>query len=101
MIDLLGSILCVLQNILLAVLWAGVQVVNALVVAIGALVALLASLLPPMPDPPDDGALSATALGWVAYFLPVGGIVAGLFAMFTLYLLFLAVRIALKWVKAL
>ena len=100
MIGLLQSILCVLQNILLSILWAGATVVNGLVAAIGLLVAAIISLLPAMPAAPDSSALSSTALGWVAWFMPVGGIVGGLAAMLALYIIFRLVKLALNWAKA-
>ena len=99
MLGLLEAILCVLQNILLAVLWAGAQVVNVLVLALAGLAVLLAALLPEMPElpePPDEGVVGA-----IAWLYPVGGVLAGLLVIVTLWLTVMAVRAALRWVKLL
>lgn len=101
MLGLLNLILCTLRNILLAITWGAVEVLNALVLAIGALAGFLVSALPPMPDAPSGSGFSSTALGWIAWFVPVGGILAGLGVMLALYLLFRVAQVALRWVKAL
>lgn len=100
MLDLLRSILCVLRNLLTAILYAGVEVINAVVAGIAALAELLFSVLPAMPDEIDPEAWSPTALGWIAWFVPVGGILGGLAGMLALYFLFRVGAIALRWVKA-
>jgi len=99
MIGVLNAILCVLQNLLLAVLWAGATVVNALVLAIAALAAVVALLLPGMPDPPPPPA--SGVLEVFAWFYPVGGLLAGLLVFVTLWITVVAIKAALKWVKLL
>lgn len=99
MIGVLNAILCVLQNILLAVLWAGALVINALIVALGAFAAALVLLLPGMPDPPpppDSGVLQV-----FAWFYPLGGLLAGLLVFITLWITVVAIKAALRWVKLL
>ena len=99
MLGLLEAILCVLQNILLAILWAGAVVVNVLVLALAGLGVLIAALLPEMPDapgPPDSGVVGA-----IAWLYPLGALLAGFLTIVTLWLAVIAVRAALRWVKLL
>jgi len=98
MVGLLAAILCVLKNILLAVLYAGTFVVNLIIVAAAAFVALLVALLPGMPDVPD--APGGTAIGWMAWFYPVADVVAALATFAALLLTYKLVQIALRWMKA-
>jgi hypothetical protein len=99
MISLLTSILCVLRNIALAVAWALTEVINLVIVALGLFGAFLVDLLPAFPEvPPAPG---GDAAGWIAWFVPASGILAAFVAFGASYLVFLAVRIALRWVKAL
>jgi len=100
MLSVLQSILCVLKNALLAIAWAGVEVVNLLVAALGLFAAGLIALMPSMPDVPELQSME-TARGWLSWAFPVAGLVAVFFTMLTAYALFLLVRIALRWVKAL
>jgi hypothetical protein len=101
MISLLTSILCVLRNILLAIAYAGVWVVQQVVSGIGYLAVTILGLLPEFPDPPALPEQVDTAAGWVAWFVPAAAIVGVFAAVLTGYLVFLGVRIALRWVKAL
>jgi hypothetical protein len=81
------------------VLNALIDVVNLLIVAVGALIGVLFAVLPNMPDapgPPDQGWLEV-----FAYFVPVGAIVAMLGLFLAAYVALLVIRIALRWVKAL
>lgn len=99
MLGVLNAILCVLQNLLLAVAWAGTSLVNGLIAALGAFAAVLAALLPEMPAPPAPPASGVMQI--LAWFYPLGGLLAGLLAFVTLWLLVLVVRAALRWVKLL
>jgi hypothetical protein len=99
MLGVLQAILCVLRNVLLAIAWGGVELVNGLVVAIGGFASLLVLLFPPMPTPPappDDG-----VIGFLAWIFPFGGLLAGLLAFCTCWAVLVAARIVLKWIKAL
>lgn len=81
------------------VLNAIIDAINLLIVAVGALIGVLMALLPDMPDapePPDEGILAT-----LAYFYPVGAVVAALALFVAAYVALLVIRIALRWVKAL
>jgi hypothetical protein len=82
-----------------AVLWALEAAINALILAVGVLIGTVLGLLPGLPDTPDGP--TPQALGWIAWFFPVGGVLAGLVVMVGLYTVFLGLRIVLRWVKAL
>jgi len=99
MLDFLGGIFDVVKQFGQLVLYALVTFANALIEAIGAFIALVISLFPALPDAP--GAPDSGVLQWVNYFLPLGGMLA-LFATFVaVWVSFLAIRVALKWAKAL
>jgi hypothetical protein len=99
MIGLLSGILCVLKTAATGVLWALVTATNLLIAAVGSLASVTLGLLPTMPaapTPPPGSVLSV-----VNYFLPLGGLVAGLAVFVSVWLAFLVIRIPLKWIKAL
>lgn len=81
------------------VLVALVEVVNLIIAAVGALLAVLFLLLPDLPDVPDNPA--PDAVGWIAFFIPAGPILAFAALLITAYTAILIIRIALRWVKAL
>jgi hypothetical protein len=94
MIDLLSSIVAQL------VCWietGGVDVINAMVVAIAAAAVALFAVLPSMPAFPT---LSGD-LSWFYWLVPVSTIASVLATGATLYAAVVLVQIALRWVKAL
>lgn len=99
MIEILKGIFDGIKLIGEMVLWALISFVNLLVEAIGAVIALVFSLLPEMPaapDPPDEGVLQ-----WIVWVLPMGGLVAGFLVFLSLWAAFLVVRVIGRWVKVL
>lgn len=99
MITLLKGILCVLQNLVLGVLWALVELVNLLIAGVGALVNAAKLLLPDMPGALDLPAGAARVLGYINWVLPVSGLLGGLVVVLTLWAAFLVARVALRWAK--
>jgi hypothetical protein len=97
-IQLLQAILCVLQNILLAILYAGAFLINLLVAAIAAFVGVLLALLPSMPELPEPA--DVQALNWMAWFYPVAEVVTALVGMGLLLLTYMVARVALRWMRA-
>jgi hypothetical protein len=93
--------IALLQNIVdLLVCWietAAVTVVNALVVALGALAGALFAVLPSMPAFPTMPA----GLSVVTWVFPLSTLVAAIVTAGTLFVALLAVQVALRWVKAL
>jgi hypothetical protein len=81
------------------VLWALVSAINLVIAAVGAFIGLVLSLLPGFPAVPDLD--QPEAAGWLAWALPVAGIITAFSALVVTYTIFLAIRIALRWVKAL
>lgn len=97
MIGLLSSLLTGIETIGSYVIY-GVEtaindVLGALVTAFNAIL----SLLPGMSSAPSIG--HPQWLDWMAWFYPVGDLVAGLGVIVTLWVAFLAFRFALRWLR--
>lgn len=97
-IDLLGIVVCVLTALASFILAGIIFAVNALIVGIGAFLLALAALMPDMPDAPPnpDGGVLGT-LNWI---MPLSQLLGGLTIVLTLWLAFLGLRVALRWMKA-
>jgi hypothetical protein len=98
-IDALEWLGALIKKIGELVLWAVVSALNALIQALGFFAHLIYDLLPDMPAVP--GAPSNGILGVVNYVLPIGGVIAGLMIFVGLWLLYLIIRVPLKWAKVL
>jgi hypothetical protein len=96
---LLGWILDAIKGIGSLVLVALVDVVNAVILAVGTLISVLFSLLPSLPSPPTVPV--ADWVGWLNWFFPVAEMIAALTAFVVIWTSFLVIRMALRWVKAL
>jgi hypothetical protein len=81
------------------VLWAVVSTINVLVAAVGAVLQTVLGVLPSMPDPPDQPA--GEWVGWLNWLVPVAEILAMATVLLGAYVVFLLVKVALNWVKAL
>ena len=99
MIALLGFLLDGIELIGTYVLWAIESGANVIFAAMGAAVAALFALLPSMSDALAIG--TPTWLGWLNWFYPVGALLDGLAALISLWLGYLAVRWALRLLRAL
>lgn len=100
MLSIFGDILCVLQNILLAIASVGVFAINGLVAALGVLLEAVVFLLPAMPAVPESGA-PPQALAWLAWFYPVSGALLAFGTFLVCWGAFLVIRVVLRWTKAL
>jgi len=98
MLSVLGFVLDGIELIGTYVLWAGETLINAIGAAVVALYALLIALLPSMSDAPAIG--HPQWLDWLSWFYPVGDLIAGLAVIVTLWIGFLAVRYALRFIRA-
>jgi hypothetical protein len=99
MVSLLSQILCWIKGAALGVAWAGATVLNWFIAGVGAFGVLVIALLPPMP--PGPSGLSADVLAIVNYLFPLGAIVGTLGFFVALWLAIMAIRIPLRWIKAL
>jgi len=79
---------------------AVVACLNALIVAIAAVLSGLFAILPDMPDLPTPPDAMTTAAEWVSWFFPVGTVIDILAFVLTMFLLWQAVVLALRWAKA-
>lgn len=98
MLGWLETIACWLANMGKAVLWAICEAFNALIRSAEFVLVAALHLLPPMPPFPE---FDSGVMGWVAWFLPMNELIAGFAVVTTLFLLTLAVRVVLRWLKAL
>jgi hypothetical protein len=74
---------------------------NALIAALASVLAGLFSLLPDMPALPSLPDAMVTAEAWVAWVFPVSTVFDILVFGFSMWLLWQAVALALRWAKAL
>jgi hypothetical protein len=96
--DVFGALLCLLEQFAFLIAKGLMMAVNFVIVGIADAIKLLIAALPAMPDFPQFG---AGQTGWLAYFVPIGGMVELLTSAIAILVLFYAVSIALRWVKAL
>src|SRR4051794_5385900 len=99
MLGLLRSIWNGIRDIPYLVADFFVMIINGLVAAIGAAIHFFVSLLPSFPAAP--GTPDSGALQWINYFVPLSGLLTLFVTFVSCWLGFLAIRIALRWVKAL
>jgi len=100
MLGIFTAILCVLQNIFLAILWAPLAIINLVIAALAALVVGIISLLPTIWEPLSWDA-PPEAMGWLSWAYPMGSVIAFLGVCVFVWASFLLVRVALNWAKAL
>lgn len=101
MLTVLQAILCVLRNLAMSILAVIIMAFNAIVQALGTLLAGLLAILPPFPDLPTLPTFVTDVIGWVGWFFPVGTVVAILAWFLTIWLIWQGVALALRWGKAL
>jgi hypothetical protein len=99
MLSVLHDIWCAVLDVPYVIADFLVLVVNLLVAALGAFAAGLIALCPPFPDPPSSPV--GGFVGYLNWFFPIGGLLAGLATFMAMWTLFLVVRIGLRWVRAL
>jgi hypothetical protein len=98
-IPILGEILCVLEEIAAAIVGLLVLVINAAIVALGALLSVVLLALPVMPEapsPPDSGVLQ-----FINFFYPLADAATVVSTLGGLFAGFVVFRIILNWIKAL
>lgn len=99
MLGILEAILCAIQQLAAAIIGLLVVMLNAALVALGAFMGVIIGLLPNMPAAPAKP--GSGIIGFLNWLFPLAGVAALLVTMGTLFLGFLAVRIALNWIRAL
>jgi hypothetical protein len=96
----LSKIWCTLTNIPCYVETALVYFVDVILAAIGAFLLGVLSLLPDMPALPTTPDAVTTAASWVAWFFPVSTAATIFGFLFSAWLLWQVVAVALRWAKA-
>lgn len=99
MLDILAKILCVIQSLASIIEYAIVATLNLLIIALSGALTLLLPLLPSMPAFPDVTTLGS--FSWFAYFVPISSFAALGATALTIFVAVFAVRIPLRWIKAL
>jgi hypothetical protein len=100
-IALLAKIWCVISHIDCYLLYAGKAVVNAIVIALATAAQFAINAIPVnVPDSPSMPAPVTTALGWIAWVIPVGTIFSILAFALTAWVAWQVAVIILRWVKA-
>jgi hypothetical protein len=97
-ISLLQLILCAIREMAALVAWFLITVFNLLIAALGDLLSALLAILPdmpPVPQPPQGGFLGA--VNWV---FPVGQVAAAFLLFLSFWLVFVGIRVLLRWIKA-
>jgi hypothetical protein len=93
LVDFFGQLVCWIMTAL-------VLFVNLMIAALAAIVSGFLILLPPMPDGlPEPPAELPQAAAYIAWFFPVGTVVAILVFAITAQLSFWAVQLVLRWAK--
>jgi hypothetical protein len=101
-LDFLSKIWCVLSHMDCYVLYGIKAAINGFVAALGAVVALAIAAIPvDMPDPPAMPDAMTTALSWVAWVFPIGTLLAIIAFFLSVWLMWQAIAVVLRWVKAL
>lgn len=77
-----------------------IKAVNGLIAALAAALSAFFAALPDMPELPEPPGAIETASSWVAWFFPVGALVDVLAFVLSMWLLWQAVALALRWAKA-
>ena len=98
MIELLQRIVCELVKIPVKLIDLVVMVVNFVIQAFGALAGVLVGLLPTFPDAPAPP--SSGIIAYANWFVPLAPIIAAIGMFIVLWLVWLLLAIALRWVKA-
>jgi hypothetical protein len=95
MTSLLGELL---TNLVDYVITGVVTVINLISSGIETVLTGLLAVLPAMPEPIKGS--SITGLSWFNWFLPVGAILTIFFTLMTMYISYLAIAWALRFVRA-
>jgi hypothetical protein len=96
MIDLLQALL---DSFICFVRTGVTDVLNAVIVALGAIVGVVLALLPSMPTLPAIPADVTQAFAWGNYWFPVGYLVGTISTVLTLWLGWFAVQVILRWAR--
>jgi hypothetical protein len=89
----------VLDGLLDILVDAAIACINAVIAALGFVLQGLFDLLPDLPDLPELPDPFVTAEEWVSWFFPVGTVIDALAFVLTMWLLWQAVALALRWAK--
>ncbi len=101
MFGLLSQVLCWLRQVGALVADALMAALNAIIAALASAIVTLSGLLPAMPSFPSVPSPVSSTLGWIAWFFPVHQLVLLVAFFLTAWLTWFAVALALRWAKGL
>jgi len=86
-------------------IWSGIEAalistINSIISALATAINALLSILPDMPDLPSLPSAFTTAEGWVSWFFPVGTVADILIWGATVWVIWQAISLVLRWAKA-
>ncbi len=99
MLSWLSDIWNAIKDLPFLILDGIVDLINAFIAGIAALAELLLDLLPAFPDPPSGP--ESGIVSWLLWMVPLGTMLSLFSVLVTLWITFLLVKTALKWVKVL
>lgn len=73
--------------------------INAVVIALAAVVGVVISIMPDIPAAPSLPGPMNTALAWIAWFFPIGTLVDIMAFLLAAWLLWIGVSVILRWVR--
>jgi hypothetical protein len=98
MLTVLGDIFHALLDLPYLVVGLLIESINGWILILGALLSAALAILPGFPSVPT---LDGDVLSGVAWFLPIGAMLAIFATFLAAFVVFMGVTIALRWVKAL
>lgn len=98
--DILGYLWDIVQYFVCWIETALVYVINLVLSGMAAAIGAIVALLPAMPSMPSLPSYFATGISWANYFFPVGYLLSTVTAVFGFWVLWIVVRIPLRWFKA-
>lgn len=97
--DVFDQLVCLLSALANIIVGSIVAFINLLIIALGGWLAMLALLLPTMPDAPTGQ--TPEVLQWINWLFPLAQYVGLLSIMLALWLTMIGVRAALRFLRAL
>jgi hypothetical protein len=97
---LFGSLICIIENLLLSLLAIGYWLINGLIKSFAFLLGPLIALMPAMPTPPALPGVLGQATGWIAWVFPTSTVTDILTFLLAVYVLWLIVSMFLRWARA-
>lgn len=100
MLDLLSGILCWVKAIGAMVMWAIMSAFNAIIAGIAAVIAVIVSALPNMPDDVSWSGIISDVFGYANWLFPVAFLVQMIAVLAGLFLVWMGISWVLRFFRA-